>query len=122
MSNEYIDFLREVFAQFGAISARKMFGGYGIYHQGLMFALVADDTLYLKVDSASKPEFEQHGLTAFQFDQRGKPISMSYFLAPDIIMDDPEAAVYWAELAFAAALRAQASRALKQSRKASKPT
>ena len=62
MSNEYIDFLREVFAQFGAISARKMFGGYGIYHQDLMFALVADDTLYLKVDSASKPEFEQLGL------------------------------------------------------------
>jgi len=43
--SEYVEYLKEVLELFGPITARKMFGGYGIYHNGLMFALVADDTL-----------------------------------------------------------------------------
>ena len=118
MSDEYIQFLREVFARFGAISARKMFGGYGIYHQGLMFALVADDTLYLKVDAATKALFEDAGLPPFQFEQRGKQVRMSYYQAPDAIMDDHDAARQWALHAYDAALRAQAVRTKKSPHKA----
>jgi DNA transformation protein len=49
--DDYVGYLQEIFEHFGPITARKMFGGWGIYHNGLMFALVADDTLYLKADS-----------------------------------------------------------------------
>lgn len=104
MSN-YIDFLHEVFEPFGVITTRKMFGGYGVYHAGLMFGLVADDELYLKVDKLSIDEFNAAGLAAFEYTKNGKVMKMSYHKAPGDIYDDPEQATYWANLAYAAALR-----------------
>jgi len=47
--SQFVEYLHEVFERFGPIRIRKMFGGYGVYHGGLMFGLVADDTLYLLV-------------------------------------------------------------------------
>ena len=52
--SEFVEYLNEVFAEFGAIQSKKMFGGYGIYHDGVMFALVSDDTLYLKADETTR--------------------------------------------------------------------
>lgn len=81
-----------------------MFGGHGIYHDGLMFALVADDTLYLKADDKSKKEFIDKQLTPFEYDKKDKTVKLSYYLAPEEIYEDPEEAYYWARLAFQAAL------------------
>lgn len=106
MSN-YIEFLHEIFTSFGPITTRKMFGGHGVYHQGLMFGLVADDELYLKVDKVSISEFEEQGLPAFEYDKNGKVMKMSYHKAPEEIYDDFEQATYWANLAYAAAVRAK---------------
>jgi len=106
--SDYIEFLQEVFDQFGPITARRMFGGYGVYHQGLMFALVADDTLYLKADAETIHLFEQEGLEPFEYDKNGKVMKMSYYLAPEEIMDDPDLAMLWGQRAFQAALRAKA--------------
>ena len=103
--SEYVDYLNEVFAEFGPIAARRMFGGHGIYHAGLMLGLVADDTLYLKVDDLSRPAFEARDLPAFEFPQRGRVVRMSYHLAPEEIHDDPALAADWARRAFEAALR-----------------
>ena len=103
--SEFTRYLQEVFELFGPISARKMFGGYGIYHQGLMFGLVADDTLYLKADAQNVAFFEELGLGAFEYHKQGKEMKMSYYLAPDEIMDDREQAALWAQRSFAAALR-----------------
>jgi len=105
--NEFIDNLKEVFATFGPIQSRKMFGGYGIYHDGLMFALVADDVLYLKADAASIGAFEAEGLGPFEYEKNGKAVKMSYYLAPEAIFDDPELAREWAVMAFDAALRSK---------------
>lgn len=105
--NDYIAFLQEAFADFGAITARKMFGGYGLYHQGLMFALVANDTLYLKADADNVCHFEVLQLLPFQFNKNGKLVKMSYYQAPDEIMDDAELAAKWAQRSFDAALRAK---------------
>jgi DNA transformation protein and related proteins len=80
--SEFIAFLHEVFQDFGAISSRKMFGGYGIYHDGLMIGLVADDTLYLKADSTTKGHFTDKKLTPFEYDKGDKKVQMSYYLAP----------------------------------------
>lgn len=103
--SQYIDFLHEVFESFGVITSRKMFGGYGIYHQGLMFGLVAEEELYLKVDSVSIREFKNRNLAPFEYDKNGKIMQMSYHKAPDEMFDDPEQAAYWANLAYDAALR-----------------
>ncbi|AXI01879.1 TfoX/Sxy family protein [Aquirhabdus parva] len=107
MATEFTDFLHEVFAQFGVIRIRRMFGGYGVYYHDLMFGLVADEILYLKADAASRQTFEKLGLPPFKFDREGKAIQMSYYQAPDEIFEDFEQAAQWARLAYAAATRAQ---------------
>lgn len=107
--NEFVQNLHEVFALFGPVRARRMFGGYGIYHDGLMFALVADNELYLKVDEVSRSSFIELGLSPFEYLKNGKPIKMSYYLAPDEIFEDAEVACEWASLAYAAALRGRKS-------------
>ena len=108
--SDYIEYLHDVFARLGPITTRKMFGGYGVYHDGLMFALIADDTLYLKADSENTIHFENAGLGPFEYDKNGKRVRMSYFRAPDEIMDDRETAALWARRSFEAALRSQATK------------
>lgn len=105
--SEFIEYLKEVFEHFGSIQPRRMFGGYGIYHDGLMFGLVADDVLYLKADDASKTQFEERGLDQFEYVKKGKPIKMSFYMAPEEIFDDPEEAKYWAGISYEAAMRSR---------------
>ncbi len=103
--SEFVGNLKEVFTLFGPINAKRMFGGYGIYHDGLMFALVADDVLYLKADKQSADIFIKQGLRPFEYDKKGKTVTMSYYTAPEEIFDDPEEAKVWAVRAYEAALR-----------------
>lgn len=104
---EFITYLTDVFERFGPIHAKRMFGGYGIYHQDLMFALVANDVLYLKADTESAAFFEQLGLSRFEYTRDGKTTRMSYYLAPEEIFDDPDLARTWAVRAYEAALRSR---------------
>ena len=114
--SEYIDYLKEVFADFGPVGARRMFGGHGLYHEGLMFALVARDALYLKSDGENVHFFEALGLEKFSYEKQGKRYSIAYFQAPDTVYDDPEEAALWARRAYAAALRADALKRRKSPR------
>jgi DNA transformation protein len=102
---EFTDFLDEVFRQFGPIQARKMFSGYGLYHDGVMFGLVADETLYLKADETIAHYFESKGLGQFEYSRGDKIVKMSYYLAPVDIFDDPEEAAMWARRSFEVAFR-----------------
>ena len=104
-TSEFVSHLSEVFEDFGPISARRMFGGYGIYHGDLMFGLVADDVLYLKADASSQPEFARRELQPFTYVKAGKTMNMSYFAAPEEVYEDRAAAKRWAVLAYEAALR-----------------
>ena len=110
MSNDFIHYLQELFADFGAVSARAMFGGHGLYHDGVMFAVAFEDGLYLKVDSQTRALFEAEGCTPFVYTQTDKPLTMSYWSAPAAAMDSPQAMLPWARLAFEAALRKPAGR------------
>lgn len=105
--SEFADYLKELFADLGPISVRKMFGGYGVYHDGLMFGLVDDDTLYLKADELSAAYFESKGLPRFEYQKGAKIVKMSYYLAPEEILENPEEALIWARRAYDAALRAK---------------
>lgn len=107
MTSNTAIWLEEIFRDFGAVTARAMFGGYGVYHQGLMFALVADEVIYLKVDADIEATFRERGLQPFTYEKKGKAMQMSYWQAPDEIYDDPEEAVLWARRSYEAALRAR---------------
>jgi hypothetical protein len=73
------DHIRELFSSFGHVSVRRMFGGAGIYADGVMFALVADDVIYLKVDAQNEPDFEREGLPPFTYlAKNNKRAVMSY--------------------------------------------
>ncbi len=107
VSKEYKAFLEDLFAGFGAVSIRSMFGGGGVYHDGIMFALIADDTLYLKVDASNQADFEAEGMMPFTYTGKNKPVSMSYWEVPEALYDDPETFVGWARKAFGAALKSK---------------
>jgi len=114
--SEFVEYLHEVFERFGPIRIRKMFGGYGVYHGGLMFGLVADDTLYLKADAGNAGFFEKERLEQFEYNKVGRTIRMSYYQAPDGIMDDREQAAIWARRSLDAALRSRAPKRKSKSR------
>ena len=83
-----------------------MFGGHGISHAGVMFALIADGQLYLKVDGESRGAFEAAGLSPFVYEAKGRRVALSYYRAPDAMLDEPDVAREWAERGWQAALRA----------------
>ncbi|MFY9268837.1 MAG: TfoX/Sxy family protein [Candidatus Manganitrophaceae bacterium] len=98
-------------AAIGSVRVRPMFGGYGIYYEETMFALIAWGKLYFKADDQSKRHFEEKGLTPFVYDHAGKkPMVMSYWEAPPETLDDPEEIKPWAMLGVEAALRAKRSK------------
>ena len=101
----FTDHLHEVCGAFGPIQTRRMFGGHGVWHQGLMIGLVAGDTLYLKVDEETRGRFEAQGLGPFEYSRKGKTVALSYYQAPQEMLESPSEAVVWARLAYAAALR-----------------
>ena len=116
---EYANHILDLLDLFGPCEARRMFGGYGIFHQGLMFGLIADASLYLKADDETREQFENEGSEAFTYYKKDKPFQLSYYLAPDEFFEDGEATLRWARLAFDAALRSP-RKAKKKSRAKSK--
>ncbi len=86
------------------IRARSMFGGVGVYAGDLFFALLADDTLYFKVDDSNRPDFEAQGMGPFQPYGEGGEV-MQYYQVPADLLEDPDALRPWAEKAIAVAAR-----------------
>jgi DNA transformation protein len=105
--DEFVDYLLELMQPLGPVSAKAMFGGYGIYIDDLMFALVADDVLYLKTDATNLPDFEKLGLPAFRYERNGRLIQMSYREAPAEIVEDSEIMNTWCSRAITAALNSR---------------
>lgn len=110
------DTLRDLFAAFGPISVRRMFGGAGIYRDGVMFALVADGAIYLKADAESCAAFRSAGCGPFVYDGARGPVTMSYWEMPQALYDDPDALATWARTALAVAMRATQDKARKRKR------
>ena len=98
--------MRELFAGFGPVVVRRMFGGAGIYADGTMFALVHDGVIYLKADAGNAAAFEREKLPPFTYaTSSGKRGVMSYRRMPDRLYDDPDELALWARDALAAARR-----------------
>jgi DNA transformation protein and related proteins len=103
----FVDYLLELLEPLPGITAKRMFGGYGLFRDGLMFGLVADSTLYFKVDETNRALFLERELTPFTYEAKGKPMTMSYYEAPGEVLDNSDDMVEWAEIAYGAALRAK---------------
>ena len=103
--SEFVQSLHEVFERLGRIETKHMFGGHGVWHEGRMIALVADETLYLKSDAESAVHFDRLNLQPFTYMRQGKAMPMSYRLAPADLFEDREEAARWGRLAYEAALR-----------------
>ncbi|HUT48305.1 MAG TPA: TfoX/Sxy family protein [Alphaproteobacteria bacterium] len=105
VSPDFLDYLRDQLEAFGPFDVRRMFGGAGLFRDGLMFALVADDALYLKVDDRNRPDFETAGMSPFSYERKGKTAALkSYYEAPPELPDDADEFAVWARKAFDAAL------------------
>ena len=120
------DFLEHVVEQmrsFGPVTVRRMFGGWGLYHEGTFFALVFDDTLYLKADAKNAPQFDARGLEPFVFasPKRQETITTSYRRAPEETLESLEEMARWARGAYGAALRKEGARREKASARTAKP-
>jgi len=109
VSNEeqaFVTYVVELMQSTGPANAKRMFGGYGIFLDGVMFALVADNVLYLKADKEIENEYKDRDLEAFTYNKNGKEIRMSYFQAPEEALENIEVMNAWANKAYGAALRA----------------
>ena len=105
--SEFLNFVMGQMAGLGAITARAMFGGHGLYCDGLFIAIIAGDQLYFKADAQSQPRFEAQRLPRFQYQARGKTVQLMYYEAPAEVHDDVHAMIDWAQWALAAAVRAR---------------
>lgn len=118
MRSDLVDHCLELLAPLGAVRARRMFGGHGLYCDELFFALIASDRLYLKADAQSQPAFEGAGGEPFVYEARGRVTATSYWTVPAEAMESAAQMQPWARLALAAALRARAAKPSAAPRKA----
>lgn len=97
------------------VTARAMFGGYGIYKDGIFFALIVDDELYFKVDDSTKIRYEKYGSEPFTYSKgKHKPVTMSYYVVPADIIENEKTLLQWANTAYQIALGAKKSKPAKK--------
>jgi DNA transformation protein len=102
VNNEFVRYALDQLRGLGVVTSRKMFGGAGLYLDGTIFALIAYDTLYFKVDETNRSDFEQAGMEPFKpFDDTS--YVMSYYEVPIDVLEDSDDLVEWARKALAAA-------------------
>jgi DNA transformation protein and related proteins len=107
-ANSFHDFVRELFAGVGRVDVKRMFGGAGAWSDGVMFLLIADDTIHIKVDDALKAELRAEGCGPFVWQPQsgpraGEKIDLGYWRLPDSALDDPDEAAVWGRKALAVA-------------------
>ena len=106
--NDFVEHVVETMRDFGAVTAKPMFGGWGLYYEGLFFAIVFEDTLYLKEDDDNRAAFEGAGLPAFVYVTKdGERMTLSYRQAPPEALETRAAMAQWARVGYEAALRAR---------------
>jgi DNA transformation protein and related proteins len=116
--------VQDLFASFGPVDVRRMFGGAGVYADGVMFALVVRDVIYLKTDDSTVPAFEGEGSEPFSYattkGERDRQVVMSYWRLPERLYDEPDELGQWARESLAVALRTAAKSGKAPLRKSAK--
>lgn len=104
--SEFAQFCLEMMALLAPVSAKRMFGGYGIYKNGVMFALIVKDVLYLKTNTNTKSLFIEKQLEPFSYQKQGKTQTIAYYQCPEEAFDDEEMMLVWAKTAYLVAIQA----------------
>jgi DNA transformation protein and related proteins len=116
--NEFCDYLMDRLSPLGAPSYRFMFGGYGVYLDGLIMGIVVDEVLLLRADEQNKSDYESRGIGPFQpYPEKGMG-TMPYYTVPDDVFEDQDAFLEWAGRSREAALRHQKAKGAKGKKKA----
>ena len=110
-SDGFAEFLREQLAPLGRVTMRRMFGKTGVFCNGVMFGMVTDDTLYVRVDDLNKSVFrEAESAPPLNYEKQGQTIDLAFWRVPERLLDDSDELVTWARAALAAARRVAAKR------------
>jgi DNA transformation protein len=122
MGESFHDFVRELFAGLGPVQVKRMFGGAGVYADGGMFGLLADEKIHIKVDDALKAALREEGSGPFMWTpergpRAGEKVEMGYWRLPEAALDEPELAAQWGAKALAVAKSKAKDKAAKPKRK-----
>ena len=110
-SDGFAEFLREQLSPLGRLTMRRMFGKTGVFCDGLMFGMITDDTLYVRVDDHNKAVFkEAEAAPPLNYDKKGRTIDLSFWRVPERLLDEPDELILWGRAALAAAQRVAAER------------
>jgi DNA transformation protein len=121
LSAEFAEHLRDLFGALGPVETRRMFGGAGVYLGDAMFALVIDDTLYMKADPDLVQAYAEAGSTPFSYDTRGGARTIPGLMRlPDSALDDADEALEWARRSLVPAEQAAAKKRAAKARKAAR--
>ena len=121
-SDSFADFLREQLAPLGPVAMRRMFGKTGVFCDGVMLAMVRDNTLYFRVDDDNRTLFkEAEAFPPLNYEKGGGSIDLAFWRAPERLFAEPDELVAWARLALAAARRVAQNRARPAAGKKAKP-
>lgn len=107
-SDEFVEYvIKDLLGRYAVVVARRMFGGYGLYRQGVMFALIAQNQLYFKADEQTAQYFKTFGSEPFTYEGKGKLVKLSYWtVVPDVLEDSAELKT-WMDMACAVAGKAK---------------
>ena len=115
VSASFKEFLIEQMAGFGPVTIRAMFGGAGVMRDGMMFALIDDEVLYLKADETTKAAFVAENLSQFTYMSKGgKMMEMAYWRIPERCLDDADEMAKWCRVAYGVAMKAAAKKRSKK--------
>lgn len=121
-STAFADFLRDQLAPLGRVTMRRMFGKTGVFCDGVMLGVVAENILYFRVDNQNRARFkEAESFPSLSYVKNGRAIDLSFLRGPDRLFDDHQELIAWACAALAAAHRVAAQRSLVQTPKPDRP-
>jgi len=107
------EYVLEQLTAFGGVTARRMFGGHGLFKGGVMFGLISDGELYFKVDESNRADFEAKKSQPFVYETRGRQVALSYWFVPEDVIEDPDELRDWAAKAYAEAVKSRKGDAAK---------
>jgi len=121
-SSDYLQYVLEQLARLPRVTSRRMFGGVGLYSDGIFFGIIANDTVFFKVDDSTRESYTSRGSEPFRPYKDRPDVSMNYFQVPADVLEDADELVPWARNAVRAAAaaaqtkRAPSKRAVKKAR------
>jgi len=118
LGGEDTERLAELFSNYGPVTVRRMFGGAGVFADGLMIALWVEGVIFLKADGHTIPDFEREGLRPFSYETKaGTRTLTSYWRMLERLYDDPDELAAWARRALESARRSSTSAPLNRGKK-----